>query len=122
MKADKGFTLLEVMIALAIFAILAAAVMSACQYVLGQSARVEARLFGAWLADNHLTDMQLQSVPPAVGQQTFDVTYAQRDWRLSRHITVEPGTGLLRVELRVSPAGSEQAVQSVTHWLAVRHD
>jgi len=41
---------------------------------------------------------------------------------LSRHITGEPGTGLLRVELRVSPADSEQAVQSVTHWLAVRHD
>ncbi|VVN60519.1 Type II secretion system protein I [Pseudomonas fluorescens] len=122
MKADKGFTLLEVMIALAIFAILAAAVMSACQYVLGQSARVEARLLGAWLADNHLNDMQLQTAPPALGLQTLNVTYARRDWRLSRRITAEPGTGLLRVELSVSPAGSEHAVQSVTHWLAFSHE
>ncbi|MDN5404883.1 MAG: hypothetical protein L0G28_00410 [Pseudomonas sp.] len=37
-------------------------------------------------------------------------------------MTAEPGTGLLRVELSVSPAGSEHAVQSVTHWLAFSHE
>ena len=63
MKAEKGFTLLEIMIALAIFATLAAAVMSASQYVLGQSARVEARLLAAWLADNHLSELELQTAP-----------------------------------------------------------
>ena len=122
MKAEKGFTLLEIMIALAVFATLAAAVMSASQYVLGQSARVEARLFGAWLADNYLSELQLQNPPPAQGQQTLNRTYAQRDWRVSQRIVSEPGTGLLRVDLSVSPASSEQPVQSVTHWIAAKHD
>lgn len=122
MKAEQGFTLLEVIIALAIFATLSAAVMSASQYVLGQSARVEARLFGAWLADNHINEMQLQSLPPPLGRRTFNVTYAQRDWRLSQLTVAEPGTDLLRVELSVSPAGSEHSVQSVTHWLAASHE
>ena len=122
MKAEKGFTLLEIMIALAVFATLAAAVMSASQYVLGQSARVEARLFGAWLADNYLSELQLQNPPPAQGQQSLNRTYAQRDWRVSQRIVSEPGTGLLRVELSVSPASSEQPVQSVTHWIAAKHD
>ena len=122
MKTEKGFTLLEVMIALAIFATLAAAVMSASQYVLGQSARVEARLFGAWLADNHLSELQLQTQPPPQGQRTLDVSFAQRDWRLSQRIVAEPGTGLLRVELSVSPVGSEHARQSLTHWIAATHD
>ena len=63
--------------------------------------------------------MQLQSVPPAVGQQTFDVTYAQRDWRLSRHITVEPGTGLLRVELLESLVRFTQAGgRKIDAWTA----
>lgn len=69
MRAEKGFTLLEVMIALAIFATLAAAVMSASQYVLGQSARVEARLLAGWLADNHLSELHLQSATLALGSK-----------------------------------------------------
>ena len=122
MKAEKGFTLLEIMIALAVFATLAAALMSASQYALGQSARVEARLFGAWLADNHLSELQLQAPPPAEGQQTLNLTYAQHEWRVSQRIVSEPGTSLLRVELSVSPASSEQTVQSVTHWIAAKND
>lgn len=65
MKAEKGFTLLEIMIALAVFATLAAALMSASQYVLGQSARVEARLFGAWLADK--PPQRIATANPATG-------------------------------------------------------
>lgn len=122
MKAEKGFTLLEVMIALAVFATLAAALMSASQYVLGQSARVEARLLSAWLADNHLSELQLQSVPEAAGQRTLNLSYAQRDWRLNQRIVAEPDSGLLRVELSVSPAGSEHDLHSVTHWIAASHD
>ena len=122
MKAEKGFTLLEIMIALAVFATLAAAVMSASQYVLGQSARVEARLLAAWVADNHLSELELQTAPLATGQRTLNVTYAQRDWRVHQRVMTEPDSGLLRVELQVSPAGSDEALQSVTHWLAIKHD
>lgn len=55
-----GFTLLEIMVALAIFATLAAAVLSASQYVVKQRGAVEARLFAAWLADNRLNELRLQ--------------------------------------------------------------
>lgn len=122
MKAEKGFTLLEVMIALAVFATLSAAVLSASSYVLGQSAGVEARLFAAWLADNHLSELQLQTPPVAQGRKTLAVSFAQRDWRIEQRIEPEPGSGLLRVELTVSPAGSEQAVQSVTQWIVTRNE
>lgn len=122
MKTEKGFTLLEVMISLAIFATLSAAVMSASSYVLGQSARVEARLFAAWLADNHLNELQLQTAPLVDGQKTLNLSFAQRDWRMQQRITTEPGTGLLKVELSVSPAGSEHVVESVIHWMMANHD
>ena len=120
MNAEKGFTLLEIMVALAVFATLSAAVMSASSYVLGQSARVESRLFAAWLADNHLSDLQLRPQPLAEGQTVLNLTFAQRDWRVQQRLAREPGTGLWRVELEVSPVGSSQVMQSVVQWLAVK--
>ncbi|KQB51605.1 type II secretion system protein GspI [Pseudomonas endophytica] len=122
MRAEKGFTLLEVMIALAVFATLAAAVMSASQYVLGQSARVEARLFAGWLADNQLNELHLQAATLAVGSRSFNQRFAQREWRVVQQIVSEPASGLLRVELSVSPAASDQTLLNVTHWLARNHD
>jgi general secretion pathway protein I len=121
MNAEKGFTLLEIMVALAVFATLSAAIMSASSYVLGQSARVESRLFAAWLADNHLSDLQLRPQPLAEGQTVLNLTFAHRDWRVQQRLAREPGTGLWRVELEVSPAGSAQVMQSRVHWLAVHH-
>lgn len=122
MKAEKGFTLLEVMIALAVFATLSAAVTSASQFVLGQSARVEARLLAAWLADNHLTELKLQQAPLAVGSQRFETRYAQRDWSLTRKVETGTDSDFLRVELSVSPAGSDQVLETVTQWVAIHHD
>lgn len=121
MKAERGFTLLEVMIALAVFATLAAAVMSASQYVLGQNARVQTRLLATWLADNHLSELQLQKHVVA-GRQTFNQRFVQRDWRLIESIVVEPQNNMLRVELSVSPADSDRPILAMTHWLFPEHD
>lgn len=122
MKAEKGFTLLEVMIALAVFATLVAAVMSASQYVLGQSSRVEARMFATWVADNHLSELRLQSQPLVAGRKTLIQRFAQREWRVTQYIVAEPDSGLLRVELGVSPAGSEQPLLNMINWLAATND
>lgn len=117
MKVERGFTLLEVMIALVVFATLAAAVMSASQYVLGQNARAQNQLFATWLADNHLSELALQPQALVAGRKTFNQQFAQRNWYVNRSIVVEPGIRMLRVELSVSPVGSDQATFDMTHWL-----
>ena len=122
MKAERGFTLLEIMVALAVFATLSAALLSASQFVLQQSARIENRLFAAWLADNQLSELQLGLAPLTLGQRSQTSRFAQRDWRLSQRIVRESKTSLYRVELSVSLGDSEQPVHSLTHWIKARHD
>jgi general secretion pathway protein I len=118
---QSGFTLLEVMIALAIFATLAAAVMAASQYALKQNARLAEQLYGAWLADNQLNELQLQ-VAPSHGRQQLTRHFNRQDWTL--HQIIEPATDLrlLKVELSVSRSGSDRVVHRTTGWLAARNE
>ena len=52
---EGGFTLLEVLVALAIFAIVAAVVLTAAGRSLNNAARLEALTLAGWIADNRLT-------------------------------------------------------------------
>ncbi|WP_417695696.1 type II secretion system minor pseudopilin GspI [Pseudomonas sp.] len=117
----QGFTLLEVMIALAIFATLAAAVLSASQFVLKQSAGLEDRLFGAWLADNQLSELRLQAVT-SPGQQRLSRHLDRRDWVLQQRIAPAREGHLLQVEIQVSRGDSATVVHRTTGWIGRRHE
>jgi len=116
-----GFTLLEIMVALAVFATLAAAVLSASQYVVKQRGDVEARLFAMWLADNRLNELRLQA-GLAAGRQQQVVSMDQRDWVLHQHISATGDPRLLQVDIQVSPANSTQALHRARGWIPAAHE
>jgi general secretion pathway protein I len=119
--ACQGFTLLEVMIALTIFASVAAAALSASQFVLRQSVALEDRLFGAWLADNQLSELRLQAAT-APGRQHLTRSMDRRDWTLQQRIAPARDPRLLRVEIQVGRAGSASVVHRMTGWIRNRHE
>jgi general secretion pathway protein I len=116
-----GFTLLEIMVALAIFATLAAAVLSASQYVVKQTGGAEERLFAAWLADNRLNELRLQP-GVAAGQQQQVVHMDRRDWLLRQHISIANDPRLLQVDIDVSLSGREQTLHRASGWIPNRHE
>jgi len=120
-SAMGGFTLLEIMVALAVFATLAAAVLSASQYVVKQRGAVENRLFAAWLADNRLNELRLQA-GLAAGQQQQVVSMDQRNWVLHQHISATRDPRLLQVDIQVSPANGAHGLYRASGWLPVVHE
>jgi general secretion pathway protein I len=116
-----GFTLLEIMVALAVFATLAAAVLSASQYVVKQRGAVENRLFAAWLADNRLNELRLQT-GLVVGQQQQVVSMDQRDWVLHQHISATCDPRLLQVDIQVSPANGAYGLYRASGWIPAGHE
>ncbi|RON44962.1 type II secretion system protein GspI [Pseudomonas frederiksbergensis] len=115
-----GFTLLEIMVALAIFSTLAAAVLSASQYVVTQTRAVDERLFAAWLADNQLNELRLQSAA-TIGREQRVLRMDRRDWLLRQHIRVASDPRLLNVDIEVSLAGNEHAYR-LSGWIVNRHE
>lgn len=118
MAVQRGFTLLEVMVALAVFATLSAAVFSASQFVLSRGAALEERLFATWIADNQLNELAVQGALTP-GRQRLVRHFAQRDWWLSQTLERSPDPRLLKVQVSVGRAASEQPLQRVTSWLPV---
>ena len=118
MPRMDGFTLLEIMVALAIFATLATAVLSASQYVVKQAAVVEERLMAAWVADNRLNELRLQSTP-AIGPQQRLVHMDRRDWVVRQRARNGSDPRLLEVDVEVSLAGREQVLHRASGWIPI---
>ena len=98
----SGFTLLEVLVALAVVAIALAALVSAATGQLKIAERTRDKALAGWVAANVLTDLKLRERFPAPGERSGEVTMANQrfSWRALVQTTVE--IDLRRIDLRVS--------------------
>ena len=102
MKRVQGFTLLEVLVALAIFALVAASVLSAT-----------ARSLAMWIADNRLTELQLSQSPVADGREQGEVEFAGRRWQWQSEVQGTSEPDMRRVTLWVAPMPEQRAAGEV---------
>ena len=103
MKRACGFTLLEVLVALAIFAVVAASVLTASARSLQTASRLEEKTLAMWIADNRLTDLQLREVAPENGREQGELDYAGRRWEWASEIGTTSDPALRRITLWVAP-------------------
>jgi len=97
----RGFTLVEVLVALAIVAIGMLAVFK----VIGDTAHnvgiLRDRSFAAWIADNRITELRLSGEMPSVDEIQGDLEFAGRRWYWVQKVSTTPVEGLRRVDVSV---------------------
>jgi general secretion pathway protein I len=125
---SRGFTLLEVLVALAIFAIVAAVVLTAAGRSVNNAGRLEALTLAGWIADNRLTELQLQQPAPSIGREDLKLEFGGRQWQTLSEVETSGTPGLLRIQVWVAAADSrrdnggsieERAVTSLTGFVGV---
>ncbi len=109
-----GFTLLEVLVALAIFAIVAAVVYTDAGRRVTNAGRLEDLTLAGWIADNRLTELQLQQPAPTLGREETKVTFADRQWQTLSEVSASGTPGLLRIRVWVAAAGRDRSVSVET--------
>jgi general secretion pathway protein I len=100
--SSRGFTLIEVLVALAIIAVTLAAGMRASTAVADNAQRLSDVLAAQWCADNQLTALRLARQFPGVGDSTFECQQLGRDYKGSVITRPTPNPNFRRVEAVVA--------------------
>ena len=98
---SRGFTLVEVLVALAIVSIGMLAVFK----VIGDTAHnvsyLRDRSFAAWIADNRITEIRLSGEMPSVDEIRGDLEFAGRRWYWVQKVSKTQVDGLRRIDISV---------------------
>ena len=107
----RGFTLLEMLIAVAIIGVIGASVATAIGGVANQTRSLEQRTVASWIASNHLTRMRMlqrrNAQLVAEGRSQTRMIFADREWEGETQITATDHPWIRRVEVVVFEATEE---------------
>lgn len=109
-SAEHGFTLLEMVVALAIFALAGMALLRLEGATLTQSAQLAERAVGQTVARNLAVGILSDPAMPAFGSTSGEVVNAGRRWRWTQDVTRTDDIRIARVDIVVAddagrPAG-----------------
>ena len=111
-----GFTLIEVMIALMIFGLLAATLQQVASGYMGNYRRIEGQTLATWIARNRLAEMRLQEELPGTGESDEELSYGPYDWEIETSISSTQDPAMRRVEMtvyRISEQGTTRRQQQL---------
>ncbi len=118
LSVRRGFTLLEVMVALAIFAVAAIAVTKVGMNFTQSIGQMNDRTFAHFVAMNELTDLEINgSWPEGTGEKVVDEQ--GQKWVVSHQVYNTIGENVRRIEIRVALTNDDgQAAGNVTSIVA----
>jgi general secretion pathway protein I len=114
---SRGFTIVEVMVALAIVAFSLTAIAASMGQMIDTANAMRDRTYASWIAQNKIAEMRLANVVPEVTSTSGEVDYAGTEWAW-RAVVSETGVeNLFRVDVTVSYAGEDNGVRTVTGFI-----
>jgi general secretion pathway protein I len=100
----RGFTLIEVLVALAIVAIGMAAVLGALTSSASTVMYMRDKTLANWVALNHIAEQRLQPQMPQLGNSDGDVDFAGQKWHWRQETVNTAVKGMIRMDVMVRPA------------------
>lgn len=111
-KFMSGMTLLEVLVALFIFALTGTAIMKAASDHLNGVEQIEDITFATWVANNRLTQLHIDTTWPIKNNKKGEQEMAGRKWYWQQRVNKTNDTNMVQVE--VSVGLDEQYEDTVT--------
>lgn len=113
-----GFTLIEVIIALAVLAFAMGALISGMARYADNAAYLRERTLALWVAHNRLTEIELEAAWPPTGKSDGDVELAGIEWRWFVTVSETPDPDVRRVDIRVQARGRDNESAALSSFVA----
>jgi general secretion pathway protein I len=113
-QRGKGFTLVEVLVAVAIVAIALAAGSRAASALIDNAQRFSEVNAAQWCADNQLVNLKLGTRFPDVGESTFQCEQLGRSYHGLQHVRVSANPNFRIVEAAVADDNGRTIVSIAT--------
>ena len=97
----RGFTLIEVVVAMAILGIGMLAVFKTIGDTVHNVDELRDRTFAEWIADNRLTEIRISGEMPSVDETAGEVEFAGRQWHWLTKVSQTQVQGLRRIDVSV---------------------
>ena len=99
-----GFTLIEVLVALAIVTVAMAAVLGTLTSSADTIAYLRDKTFANWVALNQIALVRISGQLPAPGKSDGDTDFAGRKWHWHQEVNTTQVPGMVRMDVSVRPA------------------
>jgi len=107
-RTEGGFTLLEVLVAVAMVGIALAAVLVSTSATISNAGRFRDVTIGTLVARNVLIEFQVRDEWPDVGESDGDIEIGGRDWTWEALVSETPDENIRRIDVSTY-AGERQA-------------
>ncbi len=112
----RGFTLVEVLVALVIVAAGASAVLSSLHSAATSTVYLRDKTFAEWIANNRIVETRLATAAPQNGKSEGELDFAGRRWQWRQQVTDGAVPELRRIDVSVRPASQVPAEAGSDDW------
>jgi len=98
-RSAKGFTLLEVLVALIFLTLIGVVLQQVTASTVGQYHSVRLKMFSTWLAENKLAELRLSDDFPKAREYKEDYQFANYEWQLISRVQTTENPDINKVEV-----------------------
>ncbi|KEF32478.1 General secretion pathway protein I [Marinobacter nitratireducens] len=118
MKRVRGFTLIEVLVALLVFGLIATAAAEVGSQYIGSYERIRDKTLAGWLADNRINELRLEEDLPGISENSRDTEYGPYRWQVTTRVMATEDPKMRRIEVTVARYTDERSEPAPIHTLS----
>ncbi|MBW7469767.1 type II secretion system minor pseudopilin GspI [Marinobacter sp. M216] len=118
MRHQKGFTLIEVLVALLVFGLIATAAAEVGSQYISSYERIRDKTLAGWLADNRINELRLEENLPGISENSRDTDYGPFRWQVTTRVLATEEPTMRRVEVTVARYRNERSDPAPVHTLS----
>lgn len=114
MKNERGFTLMEILVALAVVGIALAALLGASGRATRDAAELRDRTYANWVAQNVLTEIRISEETLETGTRRGTETMVGQTWTWTAEISAAAIPSLRHILIHVGREGAEGSIVTMS--------